>query len=82
MRACPVNPSILVKWWTVLGYESDDGSVDALIIRPFERQDVALAQTSPTVFVGKTTEQLIRRIDHGRYDLVDQLAAVWRVRKN
>ena len=45
-----LNPGQMV---TVLGYESDDGSVDALIIRPFERQDVALAQTSPTVFVGK-----------------------------
>ena len=38
---------------TIVGYETDDGSIQALAVGPFERKDVSLAQTSPTVFVGK-----------------------------
>ena len=38
---------------TIVGYESEDGTIQALKVRPFERQDISLAQTSPTLFVGK-----------------------------
>ncbi len=38
---------------TIVGYESEEGTIQALKVRPFERQDISLAQTSPTLFVGK-----------------------------
>ena len=38
---------------TIVGYETDEGTIEALTVSPFERQDISLAQTSPTVFVGK-----------------------------
>ena len=41
---------------TIMGYETDEGLIEGYIIRPFERQDLTEAQTSPTVFVGKLKE--------------------------
>ena len=41
---------------TILGYETEDGAISALAVSPTERKDISLAQTSPTVFVGKVKE--------------------------
>lgn len=41
---------------TIVGYEKEEGVIEALTVSPLERQDISLAQTSPTVFVGKVKE--------------------------
>ena len=38
---------------TVIGREWEDGSKEAAIVRPFDRKDAAVAQTSASLFIGK-----------------------------
>ncbi len=41
---------------TIIGREWGDGSIEAVVIRPFQKKDSALAQTTESVFVGKVKQ--------------------------
>ena len=56
---------------TVIGREWEDGSKEASIVRPFDRKDTAIAQTSASLFIGK-----LRRIDANSIDIADM---VWSI---
>ena len=56
---------------TVIGREWEDGSKEAAIVRPFDRKDAAVAQTSASLFIGK-----LRRIDANSIDIADM---VWSI---
>ena len=56
---------------TVMGREWEDGSKEAAIVRPFDRKDAAVAQTSASLFIGK-----LRRIDANSIDIADM---VWSI---
>ena len=56
---------------TVIGREWEDGAKEAAIVRPFDRKDASVAQTSASIFVGK-----LRRIDANSIDIADM---VWSI---
>ena len=47
---------------TVIGREWEDGSIEALAIRPFQKKDAVLAQTTESVFVGRVKQIDVRSI--------------------
>ena len=56
---------------TVFGIEREDGSKEADIVRPFERNDASEAQTSASVFIGK-----LKHIDANSIEIADM---VWSI---
>ena len=56
---------------TVLGYEDDDGVIDVLKVRRFEKKDTSIAQVSPSTFVGK-----IKSIDPSGLTIADMIWSI------
>ena len=56
---------------TVIGREWEDGSIEALSIRPFQKKDSVLAQTTESVFVGR-----VKQIDARSITISDMLWSI------
>ena len=50
------KPDKIGRMVTIFGRESGNGSIEALLIRPFQKKDSALAQSAESVFIGKVKQ--------------------------